>query len=238
MESATVDDLDVAAARFSTPLASGNLPAATSAAWDAFVEGCRDATFFHRAGWREILERGVSPSHPLPARGAKRRALRRLAAGRGPEPIVRPCARFAAFLRLRRTGRCRRGRRERADRCSGGSRATLARAASRVAQPGSEAAGLAAAGSLRDVPQAARRGPGVEHAGDSAQAARDGAQGHQPPAAKRDRWRTRSLFRAVRRQRASARNAAAAEALFRRADEGVRRCVRGTDRHQSRRPGR
>lgn len=24
--------------------------------WDRFVEGCPDATFFHRAGWREILE--------------------------------------------------------------------------------------------------------------------------------------------------------------------------------------
>lgn len=26
--------------------------------WDAFVEACPEATFFHRAGWREVLERG------------------------------------------------------------------------------------------------------------------------------------------------------------------------------------
>lgn len=27
------------------------------AEWDAFVERCPDATFFHRAGWREVMER-------------------------------------------------------------------------------------------------------------------------------------------------------------------------------------
>ena len=26
------------------------------ARWDRFVDACPDATFFHRAGWREILE--------------------------------------------------------------------------------------------------------------------------------------------------------------------------------------
>lgn len=30
--------------------------------WDAFVDGCREATFFHRAGWKEVLERALS--HP------------------------------------------------------------------------------------------------------------------------------------------------------------------------------
>ena len=28
-----------------------------AAQWDAFVEDCPDATFFHRAGWREVIER-------------------------------------------------------------------------------------------------------------------------------------------------------------------------------------
>ena len=32
---------------------------ATEAAWDAFVEQCPDATFFHRAGWRRILEESL-----------------------------------------------------------------------------------------------------------------------------------------------------------------------------------
>ena len=29
--------------------------AATAAAWDSFVLGCPQATFFHRAGWQRIL---------------------------------------------------------------------------------------------------------------------------------------------------------------------------------------
>lgn len=32
------------------------------ASWDAFVERCPEATFFHRAGWREIIERAFG--HP------------------------------------------------------------------------------------------------------------------------------------------------------------------------------
>ncbi len=38
------------------PKATVDTLAATEAAWDAFVEQCPDATFFHRAGWRRILE--------------------------------------------------------------------------------------------------------------------------------------------------------------------------------------
>src|SRR5262245_6960736 len=30
---------------------------ATVPAWDAFVSSCPGATFFHRAGWRTVLER-------------------------------------------------------------------------------------------------------------------------------------------------------------------------------------
>jgi len=32
------------------------MEAADSARWDAFVEACPEATFFHRAGWRRLLE--------------------------------------------------------------------------------------------------------------------------------------------------------------------------------------
>src|SRR4051812_36826821 len=28
----------------------------TAARWDAFVLGCRSATFFHRSGWQRIIE--------------------------------------------------------------------------------------------------------------------------------------------------------------------------------------
>src|SRR4051812_3076276 len=30
---------------------------ADEARWEAFVERCPDATFFHRVGWRDVLER-------------------------------------------------------------------------------------------------------------------------------------------------------------------------------------
>lgn len=33
------------------------MDAADRAAWDAFVAACPNATFFHRAGWREVVER-------------------------------------------------------------------------------------------------------------------------------------------------------------------------------------
>jgi FemAB-related protein (PEP-CTERM system-associated) len=39
------------------PVAVGRLDDAREAEWDAFVEACPDATFFHRAGWRRVLER-------------------------------------------------------------------------------------------------------------------------------------------------------------------------------------
>ena len=39
-----------------TPIQVRQLAQADSARWDAFVERCAEATFFHRAGWREVLE--------------------------------------------------------------------------------------------------------------------------------------------------------------------------------------
>ncbi|MHB8493955.1 MAG: FemAB family XrtA/PEP-CTERM system-associated protein [Casimicrobiaceae bacterium] len=41
-----------------TPIATRVRPFATGdeARWDAFVDACASATFFHRAGWRDILE--------------------------------------------------------------------------------------------------------------------------------------------------------------------------------------
>ena len=42
------------------------LDPAGAGAWDAFVEGCPDATFFHRAGWRRVLEETLGhPAHYL-----------------------------------------------------------------------------------------------------------------------------------------------------------------------------
>ena len=35
------------------------------ARWDAFVERCPEATFFHRAGWKTVLERGLGHRAPF-----------------------------------------------------------------------------------------------------------------------------------------------------------------------------
>jgi FemAB-related protein (PEP-CTERM system-associated) len=56
MEAALMDDLDVAGAP-AHPLRVRAFAAGDAARWDEFVAASRDATFFHRAGWREILER-------------------------------------------------------------------------------------------------------------------------------------------------------------------------------------
>ncbi len=41
------------------PVSVSYLDTTRLADWDAFVEACPDATFFHRAGWREVLEQGL-----------------------------------------------------------------------------------------------------------------------------------------------------------------------------------
>lgn len=47
------------------------LEAADEAAWERFVEGCPDATFFHRAGWRRVIEKSFGhPTHFLLAERA------------------------------------------------------------------------------------------------------------------------------------------------------------------------
>lgn len=37
----------------------GHLDHQAMATWDAFVDGCPEATFFHRAGWKPVIERGL-----------------------------------------------------------------------------------------------------------------------------------------------------------------------------------
>ncbi len=41
----------------STGLRIGTLDERTAARWDAFVESCPQATFFHRAGWKTVIEK-------------------------------------------------------------------------------------------------------------------------------------------------------------------------------------
>ena len=53
-----------------TPARAGvrvrTLDLANAPAWDAFVESCPAATFFHRAGWRRVLEEALGhPTHYL-----------------------------------------------------------------------------------------------------------------------------------------------------------------------------
>lgn len=43
-----------------------SLDGGSAARWEAFVERCPDATFFHRAGWKQAIERGLDrPCHYL-----------------------------------------------------------------------------------------------------------------------------------------------------------------------------
>lgn len=37
----------------------------SQARWDAFVDSCPEATFFHRAGWQRVLERGLGHGAPF-----------------------------------------------------------------------------------------------------------------------------------------------------------------------------
>lgn len=50
--------LPVDPAPSSTAIAVRSLQAHDHARWDAFVEACPEATFFHRAGWQTIMEQG------------------------------------------------------------------------------------------------------------------------------------------------------------------------------------
>ncbi len=59
MNSAVSHMADAASA---TSIEIRSLQPADAARWDAFVEGCAEATFFHRAGWRDVLERAFG--HP------------------------------------------------------------------------------------------------------------------------------------------------------------------------------
>ena len=97
----------------------------------------------------------------------------------------------------------------------------------------SDRAGMAAAGPVRHVPQVAAAGGRGEPARDSAQAARDGAQGHRARPRQRDRRARRSLLRAVCRQPAPAWHAAVSAALLRGAAQRVRQGLRGADRARS-----
>jgi FemAB-related protein (PEP-CTERM system-associated) len=61
---ATESQLDrpVAATEAGPPLAVRELQPADAGRWDAFVNQCDEATFFHRAGWKTVIERAFG--HP------------------------------------------------------------------------------------------------------------------------------------------------------------------------------
>ena len=47
---------DVSASPLTTPLTIKLMQPIDRARWDAFVDACPDATFFHRAGWQRVIE--------------------------------------------------------------------------------------------------------------------------------------------------------------------------------------
>ncbi len=191
-----------------------SLAAGDEARWDAFVDACAPATFFHRAGWRDILEnvfrhrchyliaeRGDAICGVLPMAEIRSRLF-------GHALVSLPFCVYggpAATIRSR----------ERTDRCCGRTGTFVARRSPRASEPRAEAPRLALPGPVRDLPQDTRTRCRDEHARDPAQAARDGPQGHRAGPARRDRRHARPLLRALRRQHAPARLAGAVAALFR-----------------------
>ena len=57
--------MSAAPAEHSKPVAVRRLDGDSAARWDAFVERHPDATFFHRAGWQRVLERGLGHDAPF-----------------------------------------------------------------------------------------------------------------------------------------------------------------------------
>lgn len=47
------------------PLRIRELQPADAGRWDAFVDACPEATFFHRAGWKRVLEQGLGHRAPF-----------------------------------------------------------------------------------------------------------------------------------------------------------------------------
>ena len=190
--------------------------AADAAAWDEFVQRCPDATFFHRIGWRDIIEDVFRHrTHYLVAE-RRRRNRRRAAAGRGQEPPVRPRAGLAAVRRLRRPGGDRRRSRTRADRR--GRRRWLSRWASSISNSAAARPSVRT-GRSRICTCTFRKTLHADAEANLLAIPRKQRamvrKGIQQRTDERDRSIGRPLFRALRGQRASPRHAAACEALFR-----------------------
>ena len=100
------------------PLQVRTLDDASAPAWDAFVDAMPDGTFFHRAAWARVIERGFGHRTFLHLRRTRRRDHRRAAAGAGEDAAVRQYAGLHAVLRLWRPACGRRRQR----RGAGGAR--------------------------------------------------------------------------------------------------------------------
>ena len=128
----------------------------------------------------------VRPPQPLLARRAWRHDRRSAAARPSEEPAVRQCAHVDPVRRLRRRDccECRGGARaRRCGLCAG--RAILASTTWNCAIASASDLDWPTKRPVRDLPQAARAHGGGQPAGNSAQAARDGPQGHRRGTARR-----------------------------------------------------
>ena len=198
-------------------------------AWDDFVARCPDATFFHRIGWRSIIEdifrhrchyliaeRGGNCSGVLPLAETRSRlfghALTSLPfavyGGPAADDLESQRALIDAAVDLAQSlGVEHLELRNAESKCPGWPRQDLYVTFRKTMLADAEANMLA-------IP---------------AQAAGDGAQGHQAPAAQRDRRRCRAILPAVRGQHASPWNPAVLARLLRAPARGLRRRLRGDD---------
>jgi hypothetical protein len=139
----------------------------------------------------------------------------RTAARRSEELPIRAFTLFATVLCLRRRGSIRTGRHRRAASCGARIGRAHRRRAPGASRSHAPSARLAATGSLCDFSQGDFARGRSKYARDSAQATRNGAQGNQGGTDEPYRQIGRSVLRALRGQRAQARNTAATQTLLR-----------------------
>lgn len=171
--------------------------------WDDFVAACPEATFFHRVGWKRVIEGSLGhETHYLYAEDASGSIV-------GVLPLV--FIRSLLFGRsLSSTAFCVYGgpaavsasAREALTRRAIEPRRAARRRAYRVPQQAADAERLAAEVlALRDLPQAHRSRSREEPSRHPAQAAGDGPQRHEARPFERDRRQCRPASCALRRER-------------------------------------
>ncbi len=193
-----------------------------------------DATFFHRAGWKTVLERAFGHrTHFLYAeRNGQIEGILPLAQVKS--LLFGNNLSSLPFLRLRRHCRDHPGSGSGAPACRLRPRHAPAGRRPRVPQAARHQFRLARQEPLRHLPQAHRPGPRGEPQGHPGPPARDGAQGHRRRPRGRVRRRLRPHLPRVLGKRAQSRHPGVLQKVPPRAARGVRQGLRRADDYPER----